>query len=59
NREASVTIQGDVIKGQNVDSVGAELEQVITEFRSELPTGYVGERRVSNISQTINHGCCR
>ncbi|MFM2838650.1 efflux RND transporter permease subunit [Klebsiella pneumoniae] len=40
NREASVTIQGDVIKGQNVDSVGAELEQVITEFRSELPTGY-------------------
>lgn len=40
NREATVNLQADVLKGENVDSVGAELEQVINEFQTKLPEGY-------------------
>lgn len=40
DREASVTVQGDVISGQNVDSVVSDLAPAIEQFRQKLPVGY-------------------
>ncbi|HHR0680270.1 TPA: efflux RND transporter permease subunit [Klebsiella aerogenes] len=40
DREASVTVQGDVNSGQNVDSVVNDLTPAIERFRQELPAGY-------------------
>lgn len=40
DREASVTVQGDVNSGQNVDSVVNDLTPAIDRFRQELPAGY-------------------
>lgn len=40
DREASVTVQGDVNSGQNVDSVVNDLTHAIDRFRQELPAGY-------------------
>jgi multidrug efflux pump subunit AcrB len=40
DREASVTVQGDVISGQNVDSVVIDLAPAIEKLRQKLPVGY-------------------
>jgi multidrug efflux pump subunit AcrB len=40
DREASVTVQGDVNSGQNVDSVVNDLTPAIEQFRQKLPAGY-------------------
>ncbi|WP_312687538.1 efflux RND transporter permease subunit [Kosakonia sp.] len=54
NREASVTIQGDVIAGQNVNRVGAALVPVIDRFRQTLPAGY--KVAVSGASEESDKG---
>lgn len=40
DREASITVQGDVNSGQNVDNVVNDLTPVIERFKEKLPVGY-------------------
>lgn len=54
NREASVTVQGDVVRGQNVDSLVSDLTPAIEEFRQKLPAGYSVE--VSGASEESDKG---
>lgn len=54
DREASVTVQGDVTSGQNVDSVVSDLTPVIAQFRQRLPPGY--SLAVSGVSEESDKG---
>ncbi|MCT4715467.1 efflux RND transporter permease subunit [Enterobacteriaceae bacterium H18W14] len=40
DREASVTVQADVISGQNVDNVVRNLIPTVDDFKNKLPPGY-------------------
>lgn len=54
DREASVTVQGDVTGGQNVDSVVSDLTPAIAQFRQQLPPGY--SLTVSGVSEESDKG---
>ena len=40
DRQPTLTIQADVIQGQQPETVAAELDQKISDFRKKLPAGY-------------------
>lgn len=40
DREASVTVQADVVSGSNVDRVVTEMQPIINSFTEKLPMGY-------------------
>jgi len=54
DREASLTVQGDVTGGQNVDSVVSDLTPAIAQFRQQLPPGY--SLTVSGVSEESDKG---